>query len=146
MLKLRKILFCNYLYYLIFLLSVIYTAIFINIKHELKLNLNSKILIGRVESISLSGNKLSLIVKNKEKVKATYYLTNKDEIHLIKQIHLGDKVRLEGEFSLPLTNNDEYSFDYERYLKTKKIYYLFKIEKLSVISSSKNIFLYCLYK
>ena len=59
------------LYYLIFLLSVIYTAIFINIKHELKLNLNSKILIGRVESISLSGNKLSLIVKNKEKV--NYY-------------------------------------------------------------------------
>ena len=142
MLRLRKILFCNYLYYLIFLLSVIYTAIFINIKHELKLNLNSKILIGRVESISLSGNKLSLIVKNKEKVKATYYLTNKDEIHLIKQIHLGDKVRLEGEFSLPLTKKDEYSFDYERYLKTKKIYYLFKIEKLSVISSSKNIFLH----
>ena len=142
MLRLRKILLCNYLYYLIFLLSVIYTAIFINIKHEFKLNLNSKILIGRVESISLSGNKLSLIVKNKEKVKATYYLTNKDEIHLIKQIHLGDKVRLEGEFSLPLTNKDEYSFDYERYLKTKKIYYLFKIEKLSVISSSKNIFLH----
>lgn len=142
MLRLRKILLCNYLYYLIFLLSVIYTAIFINIKHELKLNLNSKILIGRVESISLSGNKLSLIVKNKEKVKATYYLTNKDEIHLIKQIHLGDKVRLEGEFSLPLTKKDEYSFDYERYLKTKKIYYLFKIEKLSVISSSKNIFLH----
>lgn len=142
MLRLRKILLCNYLYYLIFLLSVIYTAIFINIKHELKLNLNSKILIGRVESISLSGNKLSLIVKNKEKIKATYYLTNKDEIHLIKQIHLGDKVRLEGEFSLPLTNKDEYSFDYERYLKTKKIYYLFKIEKLSVISSSKNIFLH----
>lgn len=142
MLRLRKILLCNYLYYLIFLLSVIYTAIFINIKHELKLNLNSKILIGRVESISLSGNKLSLIVKNKEKVKATYYLTNKDEIRLIKQIHLGDKVRLEGEFSLPLTKKDEYSFDYERYLKTKKIYYLFKIEKLSVISSSKNIFLH----
>lgn len=142
MLRLRKILLCNYLYYLIFLLSVIYTAIFINIKHELKLNLNSKILIGRVESISLSGNKLSLIVKNKEKVKATYYLTNKDEIHLIKQIHLGDKVRLEGEFSLPLTNKDEYSFDYSRYLKTKKIYYLFKIEKLSIISSSKNIFLH----
>lgn len=142
MLRLRKILLCNYLYYLIFLLSVIYTAIFINIKHEFKLNLNSKILIGRVESISLSENKLSLIVKNKEKVKATYYLTNKDEIHLIKQIHLGDKVRLEGEFSLPLTNKDEYSFDYERYLKTKKIYYLFKIEKLSVISSSKNIFLH----
>ncbi|MDO5003247.1 MAG: DNA internalization-related competence protein ComEC/Rec2 [bacterium] len=142
MLRLRKILLCNYLYYLIFLLSVIYTAIFINIKHELKLNLNSKILIGRVESISLSGNKLSLIVKNKEKVKATYYLTNKDEIHLIKQIHLGDKIRLEGEFSLPLTKKDEYSFDYERYLKTKKIYYLFKIEKLSVISSSKNIFLH----
>lgn len=142
MLRLRKILLCNYLYYLIFLLSVIYTAIFINIKHEFKLNLNSKILIGRVESISLSENKLSLIVKNKEKVKATYYLTNKDEIHLIKQIHLGDKVRLEGEFSLPLTNKDGYSFDYERYLKTKKIYYLFKIEKLSVISSSKNIFLH----
>ena len=142
MLRLRKILLCNYLYYLIFLLSVIYTAIFINIKHEFKLNLNSKILIGRVESISLSENKLSLIVKNKEKVKATYYLTNKDEIHLINQIHLGDKVRLEGEFSLPLTNKDEYSFDYERYLKTKKIYYLFKIEKLSVISSSKNIFLH----
>ena len=142
MLRLRKILLCNYLYYLIFLLSVIYTAIFININHEFKLNLNSKILIGRVESISLSENKLSLIVKNKEKVKATYYLTNKDEIHLIKQIHLGDKVRLEGEFSLPLTNKDEYSFDYERYLKTKKIYYLFKIEKLSVISSSKNIFLH----
>ena len=142
MLRLRKILLCNYLYYLIFLLSVIYTAIFINIKHEFKLNLNSKILIGRVEFISLSENKLSLIVKNKEKVKATYYLTNKDEIHLIKQIHLGDKVRLEGEFSLPLTNKDEYSFDYERYLKTKKIYYLFKIEKLSVISSSKNIFLH----
>ena len=142
MLRLRKILLCNYLYYLIFLLSVIYTAIFINIKHELKLNFNSKILIGRVESISLSENKLNLIVKNKEKVKATYYLTNKDEIHLIKQIHLGDKVRLEGEFSLPLTKKDEYSFDYERYLKTKKIYYLFKIEKLSVISSSKNIFLH----
>lgn len=142
MLRLRKILLCNYLYYLIFLLSIIYTAIFINIKHEFKLNLNSRILIGRVESISLNGNKLSLIVKNKEKVKAIYYLTKKDEIHLIKQIHLGDKLRLEGEFSFPLTNKDEYSFDYERYLKTKKIYCLFKIEKLSVISSSKNIFLH----
>ena len=86
MLRLRKILLCNYLYYLIFLLSVIYTAIFINIKHEFKLNLNSKILIGRVESISLSENKLSLIVKNKEKVKGFLYKSvkrNKINIYIL---------------------------------------------------------------
>lgn len=142
MLKLRKILLCNHLYYVILFLAIIYTVISINIKHEFKLNLNSKILVGRVESITLNGNKLSLIVKNKEKVRATYYLTNKDETRLIKKIHLGDKVKLEGEFSLPIKKKDKYSFDYERYLKTKKIYCLFETKKLSVMSSSKNIFLY----
>lgn len=140
MLRLRKILLCNYLYYLILLLAITYTVITVNTFQKPKLDINSNVIIGKVETISLDESKLTLIIKNKEKVKATYYITKKQEFSLINKIHLGDKVKLEGEASIPLKKKDKYSFDYERYLKTKKIYYLFKIEKLDVISSSRNIF------
>ena len=74
MLKLRKILLCDFIYYGILFLSIIVLVIRLSLPKESTYSEKSKTFIGTVEDIRIKEKKLTLTIKNTERVIATYYL------------------------------------------------------------------------
>lgn len=111
----------------------LYVLIIINIPYKSLYQGTENKIEGTVKDIKLNGNKLTLLIKGKEKVIANYYFKNKEEKESIFEvIHLGDKVILEGTLNEPLENTIPNTFNYKKYLKYKKIYYTFSISNYEV--------------
>ena len=87
---------------------------------------------GIVTDINYYDNKVSFIVKGKEKVLVNDYNSN------IK-INLGDKVYIEGKSKLPNVNTNFNLFNYRKYLMIKKIFYTFDLEEIQ-ITKNDNLF------
>lgn len=143
MIKLRKILLCNYLYIFLIILVLIITFIRINIKYTSSYSNNSKELYGYIKEISIDGNKLRMILKGKELVISNYYFKRKSEKDFfLNNIKLGDKLLIKGEFKKPQINTTDGLFNYKDYLKRQKINYIITIDKIYLISSNNNLFYY----
>ena len=122
MLRLRKILLCDYLYIILLLLIIIISIPRLNNNYE---KINSNEIIGIVTNISKEDNKVSLEIKSKEKIIGNYYKNT--------TIDLGDKVLLKGELIRPNKNTTQNVFNYRNYLNNKNIYYLMKIKSIKKI-------------
>ncbi len=129
MLKLRKILLCDYLYIILLIIVLLISIPRLSNNHK-KLNTNK--VIGTITNITKKDDKTTLIIKSKERIIATYY----KEI----DIDLGDKVLLIGELSIPNKNTNENTFNYKKYLNNKNIYYLMKIRSIKRIKKNRNIY------
>ena len=136
MLKLRKILLCNYLFYTVFIFSISLTIIRINIPKISNYNENSKTLIGIIIQIIEKEDKVIYKIKNKEIVIGTLYLKNKEKI----EAQLGDKVKIIGTFQKPQKNTAKNLFNYQKYCKRNNIFYLINIYSLKVIKKNHNIY------
>lgn len=138
MLKLRKILLSNYLYYSILALIIIITVIRVNIQKTSNYQTTSTQTIATVIDYQIKNQTLTLTVKDqdKEKIIVYYYLQGNDEI--IKNIKLGVKVKIEGEFNKPSPNTTENTFNYQNYLYNKSIFYTITAKKLKIICKSLN--------
>ena len=103
----------------------------------LKSNYNEKStsFIGIVTKVIIKNEKVTIYVKNKETVIATYYDSKCN-------LKLGDKVKVLGSFKTPSTNTTEYLFDYRKYLKVRRIFYLIEVDSIKVIKSNRNIYYY----
>ena len=80
---------------------------------------------GIVTDINYYDNKVSFIVKGKEKVLVNDYNSN-------TKINLGDKVYIEGKSKLPNVNTNFNLFNYRKYLMSKKIFYTFDLEEVKI--------------
>ena len=130
LIRLRKVLLCDYLYYIILFLTIIISSIRLNYKYQSIYNEKTKEASGIVNSIGLDNDKLSLVIKDKEYLLGSYYSSDIEDIQeLKKRLNLGDKVLLKGVFS---KTND--------YYKNKGIYYRIRIKKIYLIRKNKNIF------
>ena len=143
MLRLRKILLCNYLYYLILIVCLIITIYKIN--NPIKSNLKGveKHINGIVTNISSEGDEVNLIIKiaNNEKVRSTYYFkTLKEKKYVLNSINLGDNLKLYGVLNKPKSNKTKGLFDYKKYLKRNNIYYIQKVDSITINYKCKNIF------
>lgn len=56
-----------------------------------------------------------------------------------KDLNIGDKIRLQGSYSKGETQRNFGGFDYDLYLKTKKLYGTFKVEKYELVGKDKGI-------
>ncbi len=122
----------------IFLYIILFTKV---IKYETKYDLNNNKLSGTIIMQKIDGNKLSLTIKDKEKVNVTYYInTLEEKEYLENNLKLGSKVALEGIFSIPSNNTIPNTFNYKKYLYNKKIYVLFKANKITILDTDINIF------
>ena len=135
MLKLRKILLCNYPYYLIFIIVIIISLIRLNIPKTTQYSNNSKQVIGIITSIKEKDKQVTLTIKNKEKVLATYYLNK-----INTKYKLGDKVKVIGEFKQPKSQKTKNLFDYKKYLYRQNIFYIVTTEKITLIKKNNNIY------
>ena len=90
--------------------------------------------------IKINGNQLKMEVKAKEKIIMTYYFkTEQEKEYYLKNLELGDEIHSYGKLVQPSSNCNFLSFNYQNYLKSKKIYWLFSIEKFQ-INKKDNIF------
>ena len=126
MLKLRKILLCDFLYISIFVLVIMITIIRLNIPN--KSNLNNKSFTGIVDKIIIKNNKTTIYIKNKTTVIASTY----KKIN----IRLGDKIKVYGYFN----NNYINITNYKIISKNKSIYYF--IKQGIIDSFNKNPYLH----
>ena len=136
MLKLRKILLHDTLFYIIFTLVVILTIFRLSIVKKSIYNTNTKKVEGIVKDIYIIDDKVDITLKAKEDLIVTYYKKDKEQIN----INLGDKILVIGEFTKPASPKSKYLFNYKKYLERKNIY--FKVQATSIIKlkNNKNIF------
>ena len=133
MLKLRKILLCNYPYYLIFIIVIIISLIRLNIPKVSQYDNNTKQVIGTITAIKEKDKQVTLTIKNKEKLLATYYLNK-----INTKYKLGDKIKVIGEFKEPKSQKTKNLFDYKKYLYRQNIFYTIKVEEIILIKKNSN--------
>ena len=121
-----KLLF-NYKCVIVFLILFIYVLCCnLFVRNKSFYNIKETKMVGIVKNINIDGEKISMLVDGREKVLATIYfnsLINKEAF--LKNISLGDKLKLYGNFEQPKENTIFNGFNYKKYLKSKKIYLYF---------------------
>ena len=137
--KLRIILHCNKLFYLLCIMTIILTLVRIEFDIESCYNLKTKEIIGKVLEYDVDGNYLKLTINAKEKLIGRYYFKTKQEkIFFINNVDIYDTLRLNGTLEEAENSKDIYSFDYKKYLKGQNINYIIKIDKITLITKEKS--------
>ncbi len=138
--KLKIILQSNIFYVIAILLTIIYVFINYNFFNYSKINYNVTEFTGKILKYDINGNKLSLLLKNKEKIIANYTISSEEEqINLKKSLVLGSTIKITGSFEEPAVNSIPNTFNYKKYLNTKKIYLIMNTTKYE-LNSKCNIF------
>ena len=141
MLTLRKILLCDPIYYFISFLAIIYFVIVTNSSVHSLYKSKEREIRGTVIKYNIDGNLLSLTIKGKEKIVATYYLKTKEEKETyINKIKLGIKLNLIGTLEKPINNTIPNTFNYKKYLNNQKIFWLMRIDKITLSDNNPNLF------
>ena len=134
----------NYKYVIVFLILFIYVLCSnLFVRNKSFYNIKETQMVGIVKNINIDGNKISMLVEGKEKVLATIYfnsLINKEEF--LKNVSLGDKLKLYGNFEEPKENTIFKGFNYKKYLKSKKIYLLFNVNDYKVVKKRNVLYMF----
>ena len=141
MLKLRKILLCDLLYYILLILCLIYIVIY-NLFYECnsiyKIDDNTFNL--KIKNYKIDGNKLK-ITFNKNIIGNYIFETIDEKRNFENKYQIGDYVKIYGTLSEPSNNTIPNTFNYKNYLNHKRIKYIIKITNYELIKNNKNIFI-----
>mgnify|MGYP004517908333 FL=1 len=142
MIALRKILLCDYLYRFLVILALLFSLCVTKVKkYESKYDPDDTSFKCILKEYKISGDKLDLILKCKEKLKATYYIKSLDEKKYFESnLLIGSKVEVSGTLEEAKNNTLPYMFNYKKYLYNEKIYYLLKVDSIKFDSKNINIF------
>lgn len=148
--KLKSLLQSNVFYAFLIILISFYSFIFTKvIKYQSNYHENTTKIEGKIISFSIDGDKLSLLLKNKEKIKVAYTIKTKEEKEKLQnKLKIGLTLEVAGKKgeTIPLTIPN--TFDYEKYLYNNQIYFTFhgdiitiKEEKIALLDQLKNSFM-----
>ncbi len=137
--KLRIILQYDFICLLVLLFVIIISLIRCNIKHSSKYKIDETMLKGTLVSKSFDGDKFSFIIKGKEKVKCSYYLSSYEEKDYYDSLDLGVTLKINGTLNEPINNTIPNNFNYKEYLNNNRIYYLFNTKSIEVTSRNISI-------
>lgn len=136
-LKLRIILLCNYIYYVLLFISLIFILIKINSNYDIP-SINSDNFELIINDYKVNDKTITIYFDN---FIGKYYVNNYEEIKIFKNNYsFGDKVLVNGEVNIPNNNTIPNGFNYKEYLYHKKIYYIIKIDNIKIISKNNNLF------
>lgn len=94
---------------------------------------------GTVTSKKIDGNKLTMILKGKYKVRVDYYIQDEKELEFLDKLDLGIKVKIKGSL-LELSNNTiPNTFNYKKYLKNNLIDYVIEADSYKIINNKTNL-------
>ena len=115
-------------------LIIIYVLIFTKaITYESLISDKTTELSGQIISFMIDGNKLSLLIKDKEKVQVTYYINSLEEKEYLEDnLLIGAKVNLVGTVTEAYNNTIPNTFNYKEYLYNNHIYITFRASKISL--------------
>lgn len=139
--RLRTILQCNYFYYALFFLIIIFTIFRINTFHSIYLDNSDEYLVF-VDEFKIDGDYLKIEGKvSNVKVIATYYISSfEEQQYLVKNIKYGSLLEIKGEVVVQSNSTIPNGFNYKDYLEKSGINNSILIENIKVISQSNNIF------
>ncbi len=135
--RLRIILQSRYLYIILILFTLCY-VIYKNIsKTPSNYQGHEQIIEGIIDYIKIDGNKLNIELKSKERILVSYYIKSEEELQKIKNNYqLGQKLIINGSLSKPSKNTVFNLFNYRLYLKSKKIFWIFKANSINKIGNN----------
>ena len=129
-----------YSFYLLTVLILIPYNFNTNYKKS-KYNLNDNIFKLQTTSYNVDGAKLTIEAKGREKILANYYFKNKQEKEKIeKNLELGDILNITGEIKIPNDNDNFNSFNYRKYLLSKKIKRIISVNSIEIAKKNTNLF------
>ena len=89
---------------------------------------NESVIEGVINNYIIKENKIEIELIGKEKVLVNYY----DNLN----IKLGEKIKVYGTFNIPTNNTNFNLFNYNKYLKSKKIYHIFNADKIIKVNKT----------
>ncbi|MDE6292426.1 MAG: DUF4131 domain-containing protein, partial [Bacilli bacterium] len=142
MLRLKTILQSSHLILILLIITIIYSLIYSNIPVTSEYNINDTLIRGTCVSKSIDGDKLTIVLKGKEKIKGTFYIKKESDVSFYENIPLGTNLEITGTLSIPNNNTIPNTFNYKDYLYYQGINYNMSINTIRV--NIPNIS--CLYK
>ena len=138
--KLKIILQSKIFIVIICLITTIYAYLVISNKYYYThYNTNTSYLEGTIIKKNIDGNKLTLIIKAKEKVIINYYMKKEEELKIYSKYELGDRVRIKSNLKIPKENSNFNLFNYHKYLLSNKIYWICNTSNIDLIKKNRNI-------
>ena len=131
------------------MISIIY-VIFINYNkiYKSKYSGLETSFFGFVTKINIDGNKLSLEIVEKEKLIVNYYIkTQEEKEYIINNYKVGNYIKVNGTMKNPSINTNFNTFNYKKYLLSKKIFWIIDCNNIEIINhknliySIKNLFI-----
>ena len=125
-------------YIIIVLLSIIYALIYVNNKVIVYEDIDKNEMTFKIVNLYVLDD-IAYIEGNGVSYK--YYVKSEEEKEVFNnKYELGDVVKVIGENSIPKNNTLPNMFNYKKYLLSKNIYYVFKVDNMELVSKNNNIF------
>lgn len=135
--KLNQILQSNITLIILFIMLSVYIILNFNIKNS---NLNIGKFNGVLVAYKIDGDKLSMHLKNKQKIIANYYIkTESEKKYLENNLELGYTIKTTGSVNEPVNNTIPNNFNYKKYLQSKNINLIMNTKTIKIIKKN-NIF------
>lgn len=141
LLRLKTILQSSHLILFLLIVTIVYSLIYSSIPRKSNYNINDTFIKGYLISKTIDGDKLSLVLKGKEKVKGTFYIKNYKDVSLYESLPLGTNLELTGTLNTPNKNTIPNTFNYHDYLYYQGINYTMSINNIKIDNSNIS-FLY----
>lgn len=133
--RLRHILQSKHLIKIIIIIIFIITLLYTNYyPFKSKYTKDDKEFIGIVTKCEVKEDKITIEIKAKEKLLITYKYQDKE----FNNLSYGDKIKVKGTLITPSKNTNQNTFNYQKYLYHKKIYYLVKATSINKIANNHN--------
>ena len=116
---------------IIFIITLLYTNYY---PFKSKYTKDDKEFIGIVTKYEVKEDKITIEIKAKEKLLITYKYQDKE----FNNLSYGDKIKEKGTLITPSKNTNQNTFNYQKYLYYKKIYYLVEATSINKIANNHN--------
>ncbi len=116
---------------IIFIITLLYTNYY---PFKSKYTKDDKEFIGIVTKYEVKEDKITIEIKAKEKLLITYKYQDKE----FNNLSYGDKIKAKGTLITPSKNTNQNTFNYQKYLYYKKIYYLVEATSINKTANNNN--------
>ena len=116
---------------IIFTITLLYTNYY---PFKSKYTKDDKEFIGIVTKCEVKEDKITIEIKAKEKLLITYKYQDKE----FNNLSYGDKIKVKGTLITLSKNTNQNTFNYQKYLYYKKIYYLVEATSINKIANNNN--------
>ena len=116
---------------IIFIITLLYTNYY---PFKSKYTKDDKEFIGIVTKYEVKEDKITIEIKAKEKLLITYKYQDKE----FNNLSYGDKIKVKGTLITPSKNTNQNTFNYQKYLYYKKIYYIVEATSINKIANNNN--------